>query len=372
MAQTSSSPNLITSKTAGILGPIKSGDVVLLGTWGTNQTTNLPEILFLGPLLSGLDSKEKCTPPFFVFTPSATKDIGTYAIETVTKDPLTGVTTVMFTNTDTQNVLSTKNIDNQLALIEDVGVSTQFTLEQSTYTSMATSKNDVVALSFVNYQFKVKGEPIVVCNTFCCCGTEVCESPFGDPPIFLVPLSWYYDCPTGKKSTSKLGSICVAECAAQSLISGPKVLACGSDKNGKGPCGNLPLLGFTDSIDCKNGYRYEYCPVGTNCMGTCKSACPNENQVCTFQKRGDGGIYTCIGPTGPNGPTGANGVTGADGSFCVFPSDCISGRCVGNVCVAKSKSKEKDILIIAGIMVGIIVIGIIIYTIFAFRRSDKT
>jgi len=186
-------------------------------------------------------------------------------------------------------------------------------------------------------------------------------------------VNWFADCPPGKSSSSKLATACSVACAAQSLdpnITPSDKLACGSIKTGIGPCGKQPIFGFTDSTNCKNGFRYEYCPVATRCTDTCQSACENTRQVCTFQKRGDGGIYKCVGPSGPNGPTSPTGPTGAP---CFVDFDCPSDQvCINNVCVIGARSKQNDILIIAGIIVGIIILGIIIYTIYAFKRSKKS
>lgn len=358
-------PNLITSKTAGILGPIMNEDKVLLGVWQTTGVDSKPTIELLGPQTDA--DGEQCQAPYIVTTREV-QNAGIYMINVLTKDPITGTLTVTFENTNTSLTLRTKKINNINVLEEGGASSNTFMLKQSTYTSMDTTDNSVIALSFVNYELTDGEEnPVIFCNN-CCCSTVGCEEINQIFNIFLIPLKWYSDCPTGNsENTTLIGSWCAACSAAKSLN-----IQCGlPNKNGKDPCKNLPKFGYTDLKDCKNNYRYQYCPVGTTCMGTCKSACPNEKQVCTFQKRGDGGIYKCIGASGASG---TNGSKGTNGSFCVFPSDCISDRCVGNVCVAKDAitEKEKRILIIAGVIVGIILIGIIIYTIFVFRRSDKT
>ena len=363
-------PNLITSKTAGILGPIMNEDKVLLGVWQTDTSDNKSIIDLLGPETTD-DAGKKCQAPYIV-APRDVQNAGIYMINILTKDPITGTLTVTFGNTNnTDLTLGTKKINNNLVLVEGGASNTTFMLKQSTYTSMDTSDNSVVALSFVNYELTDGEEnPVIFCNN-CCCNTVGCEEINPIFNIVLIPLKWYSDCPTGNsENTTLMGSWCAA-CSAAKSLNIECALPNKNGKNGKDPCKNLPKFGYTDLKDCKNNYRYQYCPVGTTCMGTCKSACPNEKQVCTFQKRGDGGIYKCMGASGASG---ANGSKGANGSFCVFPSDCISDRCVGNVCIAKDAitEKEKRILIIAGVIVGIILIGIIIYTIFAFRRSDKT
>jgi len=358
------SRELINSKTAGILGPIINSDKVYLG-WLTPEdlTSSDPSAFLFGGQTGG-------TMDNVVYPTTAIErngdvvnlsELREYRID-ASINAVTGQVTANFTNTVNDNKLGLQDIGGKKVLVEGT-ISEEFLLTQTTYSSWTTGPVGPVALSFINYRIAAEnGSPVNVLSV-----EDDVTIPIST--IFLVPSTWYTDCGNGRSRavTKPLSSLCAVACAAQSIETNQKkFLACGKQQ-GVGPCGSEPILGFSTDEECKTGFRYEYCLTPTRCAGTCQSACTN-NAVCIFTPNGSGGTYSCTGGTG------------TDGTACFLDQDCCPGglfecdqRCVNGRCESQViPKKEEEILIVIAIVVGIAVVGILIFVFFLFSKPDKS
>jgi len=273
-------------------------------------------------------------------------------------------------------------------LLAEGAIPATFTLDQSTFSSWSTVDNNVVALSFINYNLNLKeGGELSLCFADECTAKECVDGGFALPigPIDLVPKRWFKDCDgcQGQPEDNVKASFCAATCAYADLRftkSAFKFIGC--DRTEKGCtgscyCAGEPLLGFTNSTDCQNEFRYGYCKIPEKCSGSCQSACPEEDQVCIFTESstvgllgGKSGVYTCVA----TGPTGTHGGTG-----CFLDLDCCPGGPVGcdQVCVNRRcqkrtiPEKEREMIIIVGSVLGVLVLGVIIFVVYSYSGLKK-
>lgn len=360
-----SNRELINSKTAGILGPIKNSDTIYLG-WLTPEdliSEDPSAFLFGGQNGGTMDNVVYPTTSIErngdVVNLSKLRE---YKIE-ASINTVSGQVTTQFINANNSNILGLQDKDGKRILVEGVS-SERFLLNQSIYSSWITGPVGPVALSFINYFISAEDGSRV--NAFFIEDNVVVPIS----TIFLVPTTWYTDCDNGKSRivTSPLSSLCAVACAAQSIETNQKkFLACGKQQ-GVGPCGKEPILGFSTDKECKIGFRYEYCLRPTRCNGTCQSAC-SDNAVCVFTPNKSGGTYSCTGGNGNSSGTACfldqdccpNGLFECDQS-------CVKGRCEKQVI----PKKEEDILIVIAIVVGITVVGILVFVFFLYSKSDKS
>lgn len=390
-------PDLINSKSAGILGPIKNGDVVYIGRLQSADVGRL------NTLYVGKQEGAGCTisdndgvVAFQLFDGTTSSEesaslINSYEIRG-TYDDRTQSVRVIFTNTETKGVLGlvkTSSGKNVLAELSEGSIPTSFQLSQNVYSRWSLIHDQVIALSFINYTLSpTTNEVVYYCASSTCTSPDDCENEELVVPlteVFLVPKEWFARCSrgsSGTKITSMKSGLCSALCAAQSLQSGNRTIKCGGSGSG-GLCEDEPLLGFTQSSDCKNGFRYEYCMVPMQCEGTCQSACADDRQVCTFEPRdNNAGVYQCIGATGSMGmactgtdqgscPSGEQCLRGRCQKFCVNDQECPTNQeCIDKVCqVPILPKKEREILIVIAIVIGTMVLGLVIFVFYLFSAK---
>jgi len=373
---TSISTELVDSKRSGIIGPIKNGDAVYIARYGGVTIDFVPTFLSL-LTQKCLEGNDDMLIPSGNFSGSSNlDDIPQYTI-TSNKDPITGSKTISFKNNSNGRNISTKKENDKTFLVEG-SIPASFILDQNSFSNWSNSENDIIALSFVNYNLSLKdGGKLSVCGGLKCkikeCFSENAVIPLG--PIVLIPALWYNNCGNGESvlETSTKSSFCSVRCAYADLLqtkSTFKTIGCGeSSENCTSEscvCAGEPILGFTDKEDCKTGFRYKYCKIPETCNGTCKSTCTNLNQVCIYTPSstsallgGISGVYTCVS-------TGASGTNSGSGCFididcCNSPIGCdqvcIKGRCQKR----EIPEKDKRIIIVVGSILGLLFLGIIIF-----------
>lgn len=380
-----SPPDLSKSSKAGILGPIMNGEVVYISVYGGVNTDLTP--VFLGfskqncqigkdnlllPIANGLDGN--------------LDQANEYRIN-ADKNQDTGETTLQFTNFKTGRNISVVKSGNSNFLAEGA-IPAIFTLDQTTFSNWSTTDNNVVALSFVNYNLNLKsGGELSLCRAEKCnaseCVSDGSDVPIG--PIVLVPKKWFKDCDggEGQSESNVKASFCSILCAYTDLRANKstfKFFGCDrTEKSCTGSCFCMdePLLGFTDTTDCQNGFRYEYCKIPDKCSGSCQSACSEDNQVCIFTESstakllgGKSGIYTCV----------ATGTTGThSGTGCFLDLDCCPEGPIGcdQVCVNRKcqkrtiPKKKREMIIIIGSVLGVLVLGVIIFVVYLYSKKKK-
>lgn len=373
------STELINSKQSGIIGPIKNGDNVYIARYGGISIDFVPTFLSLSTQKCLEGNDDILIPSGNLSSGGTLDDVPQYTI-TSNKDPITGSMTVSFKNNSNGRNISTKKEDDKIFLVEG-SIPASFILDQNTFSTWSNSENNIVALSFVNYNLLLKdGGKLSVCGGAKCeikeCISDNAVIPLG--PIVLIPAIWYNNCENGESvlETSTKSSFCSVRCAYADLLENKsqfKTIGCGESSENctseKCVCAGEPLLGFTDKEDCKNGFRYKYCKIPETCNGTCKSACTNLNQVCIYTPSststllgGVSGVYTCIS-SGVSGASGTNSGTGCfiDLDCCTSPIGCdqvcVAGRCQKR----EIPEKDKRIIIIVGSILGLLILGIIIF-----------
>nr|QBK91815.1 MAG: hypothetical protein LCPAC304_01530 [Pithovirus LCPAC304] len=375
----STTPNLITSTTAGILGPIQTGESVYIGFLQSGTQQSGTQLI---PWFVGEGAVDGCTTTQgmvklwrFVAIGDLEKFVHAYRIiGTVDENDEPRIQLVNATTNAPNAPLGFILVDGKKVLAElKVGdTPPKFRLEQSTYSPWPIIEG--VALSFINYKLVPEdGGSLFYCAGDECFSPDQCNTagmivPL--PSIFFAPTTWYTDCGgAGTFITSKTTTLCSVLCAGQSLQTGPKQFACGKNpKPGGGLCFGKSLLGFTNKIDCTHNFPYEYCTVPKQCVG-CRSACPSIAQVCTFQSRSNGGgVYHCLGGGGPSGPSGPSGTHCIIDLQCTKPQRCIDRSCQTTVL----SKKEEQFLIIVAILVGVIVLGVILFVVFLFVKGVTT
>ena len=102
-----------------------------------------------------------------------------------------------------------------------------------------------------------------------------------------------------------LGSFCSVGCGTFSKTSSPMFNFCcsGNCEISELDCTKVCKYGFTNKNDCTDKCFYDYCTLGKQCSGDCKSSCPSLTSICTLK----GTTYTCIPLTIPGSGTGPNG-----------------------------------------------------------------
>ena len=366
-------PDLITSTTSGILGPIQSGASVYVGLELAQEPVQEIQPFFVGTAPDCPISTTKGMSDVFRFDalgpPSG--NINTYRIiGTIDENDEPRIVLVnTVTNAPLGFILVGKEGEPKkkvLAELEKNSTPPKFRLQQSTYSPWPIIEG--VALSFINYQLVPEdGGSLHYCISNGCNTPSDCDAANLLLPlqsIFFAPTTWFANCESGKDTviTSATTTLCSVFCAGQSIQTGPKGRGnCG--KPSGGVCGGRPLLGFTNRTDCTNKFRYEYCTVPKQCVGTCRSACPSISQLCTFQSRSNGGgVYHCLGGSGPSG---------ASGTHCTFDLECNPPqRCINRSCQTPLlPEKEEQILIIVAVVVGVMVLGVVLFVLFLFVKG---
>ena len=379
---TATQPELSESKKAGILGPIFNGDVVYLSVYGGVNQDRVPTLLGLS---------NQCTNPgdrLLIPIADAQSDTldqaSAYEIRATTTS---NGTTYQFRNTQSGRSISVAVLGGVTFLTESVSPES-FTLTQNTFSSWSNSENDIVALSFVNYTLATSTfENIDVCRGEECIAEECVSAGLNVPigPVVLIPQKWLSGCNgnTGTAETDVKSGFCAATCAYADLAeteSTFKFLGCDrSEKSCEGncACAGTPILGFTNSSDCNNGFRYEYCKAPIRCEGTCQSGCSVANQVCIFEESSSSelfgrsnGTYTCV----------ATGTTGTNGNPCFNDAECcpegLAGCqqiCVDRRCQTRTvPEKDRTLIIIGGSVLAALVLGIIIFVAYIYSDSSNS